>query len=292
MTKLRLTLGFLVIVVLLMSGCIKENQQPAYIYIDNIFFEADTSLGQGSSSSDIVDVWPSIDGQQLGANNLSATFPVILDQNFATNSIKISAGIKENGISNTRVIYPFYEPYVVNLILTPGKVDTFRPTLNYAANATVIIVEDFEQPHLAVFTDDIDENPNTEMINQTTDVFEGTYSGLLVLDSANLDCTVASTPRYSNLQPPGTSFQVYLEMNYKTNSPFQVGLIAHYGSGSETIYKGGANASTEWKKIYFNITTEIFGANAPEYSILFRVINNQSLEQPLIYLDNIKLLHF
>jgi len=292
MTKLHLTLGFLVMVVLLISGCIKENQPPAYIYIDNIFFESDTSLGQGSSSSAIVDGWASVDGQQLGSNNLPAMFPVILDENFPTNSVKISAGIKENGIGNTRVIYPFYEPHVQNLVLTPGEIDTFRPTLHYAANANVIVVEDFEKPNLAVFTDDIDENPNTEMINQTTDVFEGTYSGLLVLDSANLDCTVATSTRYYNLQPAGTSFQVYLEFNYKTNSAFQVGLIAHYPSSTETIYKGGGNATTEWKKIYFNVTQEVFGTNASEYSILFRAIKHADIEQPLIYLDNIKLVHF
>jgi hypothetical protein len=289
--------GILAIVILsiLFSGCIKDSSpsMPAYIHIENIYFEADTSLGQGSSSSSIIDVWPSVDGQQLGANTLSATFPVILDENFVNNSVKISAGIKENGISNTRAIYPFYEPYVVSMQLEPGRIDTFRPTLSYDSTATVIIVDDFENPNQPIFTDDKDGNPNTELIHQTTEVFEGNYSGLLVLDTANLDCTVATSTRYYNLQPPATSFPVWLELNYKTNTPFQIGLIAHYSNGSENyMYKGGGNETTEWKKLYFNITNEVYGTSATEYSVVLRALKYPNTEQPLIYIDNIKLLHY
>ncbi|MDC0231329.1 hypothetical protein OAK19_05125, partial [Aureispira] len=94
MTNYIRTFVFLSAIAFIINGCIKDNSPstPAYIYIDNIFFEADTSLGQGSSSSAIVDVWPSVDGQQLGANSLPATFPVILDENFPINSIRIAAG--------------------------------------------------------------------------------------------------------------------------------------------------------------------------------------------------------
>ncbi|MDC0231076.1 hypothetical protein OAK19_03850, partial [Aureispira] len=134
---------------------------------------------------------------------------------------------------------------------------------------------------------------NTEMINQSTEVFEGSYSGLMVLDSANLDCTVSSSSRFYSLQPSNTSYPVYLELNYKTNTPFQVGLIAHYSNGNTTVmYKGGGNATTEWKKIYFNMTTEVFGANATEYSVVFRALKYADTDQPLIYLDNIKILHY
>ncbi len=294
MTKFYRILGFMIAVMLFMNACIKDTSpsRPAYIYIENIFFEADTMLGQGTSSAAITDAWPSVDGQQLGANNMPTLFPVILDENFPINTVKISAGIKDNGVTNTRAIYPFYKPYVVSLKLEPGKIDTFRPTLRYDTAATIIIVEDFENPNQAVFTTDLDGNPNTEMINQSTEVFEGAYSGLMVLDSANLDCTVATSSRYYNLQPPGTAFKVYFELNYKTNTPFQIGIIAHYANDSETIYKGGGNPSSTWKKIYFNITEDVFRANASEYSVVLRALKYPDTDQPLIYLDNIKILHF
>lgn len=280
---------------LLFSACIKDNSpsMPAYIHVENIFFEADSSLGQGSSSSSIIDAWPSVDGQLLGANNLGATFPVILDPNVTNNSVKISAGIKENGITNTRIIYPFYKPYVETIQLQPGKIDTFRPTLQYDTTAKVLVIEDFENPSQLIFTDDQDGNPNTELIHQNQEVFEGNYSGLMVLDSANLDCTVATSAHYYNLQPSNTSFPVYIEMDYKTNTPFQVGIIAYYPTGSsEFIYKGGGNANSSWKKIYFNITQEVYGSAANEFAIVLRALKYPNTDQPLIYLDNIKLLHF
>jgi len=292
MIKFYQVLGLVIAIVL--SGCIKDNNpsRPAYIYVENVFFEADTMLGQGTSSSNITDVWVSVDGQQLGANNLPALFPVVLDENFQTNSVRISAGIKDNGITNTRAIYPFYDPYIEVVDLEPGKIDTFRPTLNYPANSNVIVVEDFEEPNQPVFTADLDGNPNTEMLTQMDEVFEGLYSGSVLLDSANLDCTVATSTRYFNLNNISAT-AVYLEMDFKTNTPFQVGIIAHYGtSDTEVLYKGGVNATTSWKKIYFNLTQEIFGAQAPEYSVIIRALKYADVAQPEIYVDNIKLVHF
>lgn len=290
MSKLYFILGIALSFGFLFSSCDEEAAVPAYIYIDNIYFTSDSS--SGSSSSAITDVWPSVDGQQLGANTFPCLFPVILDNNFTTHSVKISAGIKENGITNTRIIYPFYLPYVVNLNLESGKIDTIRPTLQYDPAATVIVVEDFEKPNLPIFTNDLDGNPNTFMLHDTTDVFEGNYSGLMVLDTANLDCTVSSSSKFYNLQGVSAS-AVYIELNYKTNTPFQVGLVAHYSNGTTQItYKGGGNASTGWKKIYFNLTAEVYQSNATEYSLIFRALKYADVAQPLIYLDNIKLLHY
>lgn len=295
MTKFYHLLGW--VIVWSMTACIKDSNpsKPAYIYIENIFFEADSSLGQGSSSSSITDVWASVDGQQLGANNFPATFPVILDENFSTNSVKISAGIKDNGIVNSRAIYPFYEPSVTNIKLEPGKIDTFRPTLHYASNAKVVVVEDFEDPNQAIFTDDLDKNPNTKIVYESDPqkVKEGIYSGLMILDSANLECTVASSTRYYNLNKVASS-PVYIELDYQGNTAFQVGLVAHYATGNtEIIYKGGGRASDSWKKFYFNLTQEVYGSNANEYSVIFRAIKPTDLEEtPKVYLDNIKLVYF
>lgn len=292
MIKFYQVLGLVIAIV--MSGCIKDTNpsRPAYVYIEDVFFEADTALAEGSSSSNITDVWASVDGQQLGANTMPALFPVILDENFLMNSVRISAGIKDNGITNTRTIYPFYDSYIETIDLEPGKIDTFRPTLYYPSNANIILVEDFEDPNQPVFTDDLDGNPNTEMLTQMDDVFEGNYSGSIVLDSANLDCTVATSTRYYNLNGLSAT-PVYMEMNFKTNTPFQVGIIAHYGpSDTEVLYKGGVNASTSWKKIYFNLTEEVFSSDATEYSVIVRALKYVTIEEPKIYVDNIKLLYF
>lgn len=275
-----------------MSSCSEDMAapEPAYIFVENIFFDTDSV--NGSNSSVIIDAWPSVDGQSLGANSLPALFPVVPDPNFQTNSIRIAPGIQDNGISGTRAIYPFYLPYTTTLKLQPGKIDTFRPMLDYDPAATVIVVDDFESPTQPAFNDDLDGNPNTFMRYQTQEVFEGNYSGELVLDSANLECTIATSTRFFNVVNVSAT-PVYLELNYKTNSPFEIGLVAHYNAGNRNIiYKGGMNPTETWKKIYFNLTTEVFGSNAPQYSVVIRALRLPNFSNPKAYVDNIKLLHY
>jgi len=274
------------------TGCIKDNNPPlpAYIHVADIGFLADST--QGTSSYKIKDMWLSVDGQQIGANATPTTFPIILDENFQTNTIRIAAGIEENGINNSRRIYPFYEPFETTIDLVAGQVDTFSPILRYDTTATIETIEDFE-PTGTVFSDDKDGNPNTFMRRQSTDVFEGDFSGQLVLDSANLECVVATAFKYSNLQPVGTSFPVYLEMNYKTNNIMSVGIIAHYNNGStQTTYIAGVNRKNYWNKIYFNLTETVFGSGANQFSIIFQATKQQDVSDPQIFVDNIKLVHF
>jgi hypothetical protein len=274
-------------------SCIKDTNPPlpAYIQVNTVAFQSDSA--QGSSSSNIQDAWVSVDGQLLGTNTLPViSFPVIVDENFQTNTIRIAAGIADNGISNTRRIYPFYLPFDTTMKLTPGETYTFSPTLRYDSTATVRIIEDFE-PTGTIFSEDLDNNPNTFMERQNTDVFEGNFSGRFVLDSANLECTVATAVRYSNLQPNATSFPVYLEMDYNTNASFSVGIIAHYGSQTQINYIAGVNSTGgDWNKIYFNLTEAIFAAGASQYSIIFRITKPIAVDQVEAYIDNIKLVHY
>ncbi len=296
MTKqIRLFYAFLFTFSLLWTGCIKDSNPPlpAYVYVDNIYLEVANDGSQGGGSANIQDAWISVDGQVLGANTLPAvTFPVILDDNFPTNTIRISAGIAENGIANTRRIYPFYQPFEMVVDLEAGRTDTFAPVLTYDSTATIRIIEDFE-PTGTVFSTDLDNNPNTFMRRQNTDVFEGNYSGEIVLDSANLECIVATSVKYSQLQPVGTSFPIYLEMDYKTNTALSVGIIAHYTDGStQTTYIAGVNPNNTWNKIYFNLTETVFAAEAAQYSIVLQSIKSLDTDKAAIYVDNIKLLHF
>ncbi len=275
------------------TSCDSEKADiPAYIRINSSNFVVDSSGTQGSSSSKINDIWLSVNGQQIGANNIPSEFPVIIDPNIGMQQVRLSAGIIDNGISNTRKAYPFYAVKEYLLPMIEGETYTFDPIFTYDSSATIINIEDFEQPGTA-FGDDLDGNPNTSLIKQTVDVFEGTASGQLYLDSANLECTVASSVKQSNLQPPGTSFPVYIEMDYKTNTLIQVGIQSTYSSGSVvTDYFAGINPNETWNKIYFNITELIFTKGANQYQIVFRALNQNSNITPLIYLDNIKLLHF
>lgn len=292
--KLIKEIALLLILASLFHSCIKDTNPPlpAYVKVDSISFSVAADGSEGTGSYNIKDVWISVDGQQLGVNNLPyVSFPVILDTNYSTNSIKISAGIEENGIANTRRIYPFYKPYTTTANLVAGETTVFSPALRYDTAAIIRIIEDFE-PNGTVFSEDKDGNAATFMARQSTEVFEGNYSGQIILDSANLECEVATAIKYSNLQPAATSFPVYLEMDYKTNNSFSVGIVAHYGSSTQITYIAGVNKSDDWNKIYFNLTTAVFSADADQYSIIIRALKNVTVLDPKIYIDNIKLVHY
>lgn len=280
---------------LVFSACFKDEApgEPAYIRVESIQLAVDTNGSQGASTSSITDAWISVDGQQLGAGTFPATFPVIIDENFPTNSIRVQAGIKNNGITNTRAEYPFYESVILTENLEAGDVFTVSPTVTYDAQTVIEIVDDFEDPNQPIFTVDLDNNPNTEVISQSDDVRSGMYSGRITIDDSNLECTVASSTFYSNLTGISAT-PVYIEMDYKTNVPIQVGLRAHYSTNdTDAIYKGGVNDSKGvWRKIYFEFTSEAFGSNAPSYSVLLRAIRTPGVDTPEVLIDNIKLVHF
>ncbi|MCP4441431.1 MAG: hypothetical protein GY810_21195 [Aureispira sp.] len=288
--------SILVILAITLSSCIKDKSPnvPAYIYVPAIDFQAGN--GQGSSSSNITDAWITVDGNLIGVKDLPALLPVIIDDYSVSHTVRIAAGIKDNGLSNENVRYPFYSKYEEQHMLEPGKADTIRPTLIYDdsdPNLEVMILEDFEGPGI-LFAEDVDGYSTTYMEKTQEDVFEGDYSGKIYVDSSNWDGRVASSFKYSNLQPANTAFPVYLEVNYKSNIPVEVGVIAHYYNGSSNEkYKGGFNPRDSWNKIYFNLTEDIFSLGASQYAIVFRArYPTTHTGAANIYIDNVKLLHY
>ncbi len=295
MKKIKKNITLLAILSLILSSCIKDSNPPipAYVEVGTIQLTVDSNGSQGAGTYNIKDAWVSADNQLLGINTLpSVRFPVIFDQNLQVHSLKVAAGIEDNGVSNSRVIYPFYQVFKTTANLKAGEVTILNPVIRYDTNVTVIIIEDFE-PTGTVFSDDRDGDTSSYMARQSTEVLSGNFSGQILIDSAYLECEVATSVKYSNLQPAATSYPVYLEMDYKTNNHFSVGIIAHYNStSSQTTYIAGVNPSNKWKKIYFNLTNTIFSAKAPQYSIVIRALKNTAVSEPKIYLDNIKLVHY
>ena len=75
----------------------KRNLTPAYIKINDIELN-------NSSTDKITDAWVYIENQLQGVYELPAKFPVL---ETGVKEIRIKAGIKNNGISSSRVFYPF-----------------------------------------------------------------------------------------------------------------------------------------------------------------------------------------
>lgn len=279
----------------LLTGCQKGSELdiPSYITIDTI--SVDINGDQGSASSKIVDAWVYTDDDLEGAYELPASFPVL---KAGKTVLRIQPGIKLNGMAETRVPYPFYDTIARTVTLNrEQKVDLGHIKAKYKSSTVFGWIEDFEDSGISIDT----TARSTEKISRITDesltnMVEGEinhYAGKVVLasDSAAFECTSHEDFVFSNTLPEEKSY-VFLEMNYKTNCAFTVGLIV-YGTQISMEPVLVVNPSEEWNKIYINFTPTVsFNSDATKFKVFFYATKPDDVEKGEIYLDNIKLLHF
>jgi hypothetical protein len=281
--KLLLFVGMLP---LLFWRCNRDEPIPAYIYIPAVTLTTDSSGVQGTASQKIVDVWVTVGNSYLGAYELPAIIPVL---ETGSKHVLIRAGVKENGISATRTPYPFYTTFEKDVTLTAKKIDTIKPTFKYDDNKTHFDwIENFESGFMSVEP----TSRNTADVGITTkpdSVFEGHGSLHVYMDSTNNFLELNSKTTY--VLPRGKA--VWLEMNYKTDAPIEIGYLSIDATGAKQVFAAGVNPNKEWNKIYFNLTNRISiepSANTFRIYILSPKPNDKTSAH--ILLDNIKLLHF
>lgn len=270
-----------------------EEDLPAYIYIDP--FTLTTNPGtQGSASAGITEAWLFLDGDFLGAYSLPATVPLLTD---GSHTIRLEPGIRDNGISSTPEVYPFYETYETPVELTVGETDTLRPTTRYKTNAEFIFVENFERSdHL--FLDVKVGAPDTRVDRIQQDAFEGNFSGTLSLSLDQPEVLIATSRRF--VFPDEVVPTIYLEMNYKSEGLVGFGIIGYDNQSpidGEVLLSAGFRPSAEWNKIYFNLNRVFANRNFLEYQVVFQAAIPQEegtyiTENVRIWLDNIKLIQF
>ncbi|MBA3648737.1 MAG: hypothetical protein H0W62_09330 [Chitinophagales bacterium] len=253
---------------------------PAYLQVDTVNFNA--GPGQGSSSQRITDVWVDANYTSEGVYEIPKTFPLL---NNGNTSIIINAGIWDNGISETRAIYPFYYPDTMSVSLNPGKIYSITPQFTYSPGTKFPLIEDFEAGN--VF-DKISGDTNMIRTNDLLNKLEGNYSGYIFLNKDHSIYEGRTTAGY--ILPKDKP--VYLEMNYKCNQMFQIGLYGSASLGTTFLYKWNINPRSEWNKIYLNMGNDIANLSSDSYQILIRAVYDSSSTESRIYLDNIKLVNF
>lgn len=279
-------LGILAISSWPIGGCDffdEEEPVPSYIYIDTIFLSTET--GQGTNRHSVTDAWVSVGADLVGAFPLPALIPVL---ETGEQEVTVFGGVLQNGIGATRDVYPFYTRYTVAKNLIPGQIDTIRPTVKYSDNLVFLSMEDFETSN--IISDEIDGNNNTKINFSTTEVFEGNRSGHIVL-SGNDNYIETGTNLFYEF--PTTPDRVYLELHYKNDIAFEVGIAGKSNNYFERFYKVGVLPSSEWKKIYIdfsNDVTSMMTNSAEEFQVVFRALDTGNTATN-IYLDNIKLIY-
>ncbi len=278
---------FLFILLSLLNSCDKEEIKatiPAYLEIDKIdVFNDRPELG--SSSSNIEDAWVFINDRLIGTFELPTRIPILTTGEV---NLKVRGGILNNGASNTRVIYDFYEFYDTNFVFVEEEI--YKPNIKVEYKSETIAnddwgVEDFETG--VNFINNPQSDAALRRITDANKVYEGDASGSGALGVGD-NFFEAYTRDIINV--PRNGLPVYLEFDYKSTHDFQVSVYVN--NRMQQVPFVTVRARSEWNKIYLdfsNVFPILF--DAANYNIAFGYVKPIGEEGELL-LDNVKLLHF
>jgi len=285
--RLKTIVYFLFLLALVFQGCDIINPQekePAYLYIPSFTFQA--NLDQGTSSEEITEVWVYANDKSLGVYDLPAKIPIL---DLGTSNIRIFAGIKNNGISNSRIRYPFYAPFDTTLTISAFQIDTIVPNFSYY-NLVVINEKAFESGNFLTQTGA--NNGTFSTTNNNLQVFEGSRSGVGHLDAGMSLLYFKDDENFTYT----SGDNVFLEMNYSSNNTFSVGFITTTGGITAKNMaliinptSSGDGLTPVWKKIYIDFGYLLLqNPNAQYHEWYIEAVPNNSSVPVNIFLDNLK----
>jgi len=296
---MRIRLFFFIIVGILffITSCDIINPEepiPAYLVISEFTLNTDLAT-EGTNSHKITEAQIFVANELIGIFTLPATVPVLAE---GAQDVQIFPAIRSNGLGDITDIYPFYERYQTTLDFVPGNTETITPVTKYLDNVKFFFEpqESFEDGTLT-FGIDLDGDPATTIELTNQEVFEGNGSGLIELERADAQMELGSN-LITDL--PTNSNATFLELNYKTEASFLVGVLG-YDSQGRIIYSlidKGVNSKADWNKIYFDFSEEMIDLISIQDQLAgWRLVIVSDLfdgesDQANIYLDNIKLVQF
>ncbi len=276
-------------------------EPAAYLHIKG--FNLTTNNGtEGSPSHNISTVWLYVDGKIQGVYEVPVTVPIVTTT--GTHKIRLSPGIKVNGISATRSPYPFYTDYEEDIFLTQNEVhyvnaaNDSMATTTYNTKADFDFIEDFESGLSIERTSKSDSLSPSVIVTDPNLIFPeagNTSSYEITLretDSSSTIVELQTIDAYDDLPKFGAN--VFLELNYKSEHRFVVGVFGIRSGGQvNQVPTVTVNPSDEWNKIYINLVNEISSdVAATEFRIFIGAVKGTTeVGEKKIYLDNIKLIH-
>lgn len=265
----------------------RDEEIPSYIAIDTIRLNANTAL-QGSASSKITDAWIYVDDQLVGAFELPCKIPVLAA---GEHKISIGAGVMVNGLTALRAPYPFYRFYSENSIpLMEGEIREINPVVTYFDSLQFAFMANFDDLSGSKLEAAGASDTTIALTSNPEHVFEGAGSMLAALyrDSGFIEFQMVEA-----VELPKQGTTVYLELNYKTTHILNVGLKANYiSSGTVSAPLVSLYPSTEWNKIYINLTRQVSQQiNAANYRVYFYAPKPAGSGQMELFIDNMKIVY-
>jgi len=261
-----------ILLLLTLFACKKENiSEPSYISIKSIYLDSTTT-------SNITDAWVYIDEVLQGVYELPTDFPVLAS---GVHKLRVKAGIKDNGIASSRIAYPFYSSYIIDEQNFNARTTIeIIPEVNYL-DGTEFFIEDFEEG-LSLDTDSASFSRSEE------DGIDGKYGKVTLIDSMLI--SEITTDELDELPQAGAP--VYLELDYKCNTQFLVGVYVNFPGYVLQKDLLWVNPKEDWNKIYVNLTSTISeGVGAESFSVFIDMKRDFELVTNTLYFDNLKVVY-
>ena len=271
---------------------------PAYVYVPSVTFYTDTidksdKNYEGANTSRIKDAWLYNSGGLLGAAiGLPALVPVQVNGADSID-LRVEAGVLRSGQDDQRIPYPLMQPYTRRIRLIPGRVDTIYPDFTYYRTRQFAFIEDFDRPGFRFAINPHYRYPGDTVmaVNDARALAPGN-SGMFAISRNNTRFQILTTDQYVL---PGMNLPVFLELDYHTNLPLEVGY--YYDdpklgpSAADSVISLYPNSS--WNKVYVSLNEEIAPhqqAGSTAFKFYIGVYNPDSIE-PAVFIDNIKLVY-
>lgn len=278
MKLLRLLILFFVGILTIESCNIVNPAEPVptYVHIDSFAFQPTPTLG--TSSHKITSVWVYFEGKTIGAFPLPCNIPIITSK---PGQLMVRPGVTVDGVSDIQTPYFEYLKDTSTIQAKPGETINYLPTTGYVDDSLLNLVnQDFESGNPF---QKMDGDSGILVTSFPSNVFEGTYSGILTLDSLEYSVNLLQTGFYAKYNP-------FVELNYKNTVPFTVGLQTTNNNGQTVVqYLAGFNPKTEWNKVYISIIDFVNQFQNREYRLVIRAVNTTD-KQVYVALDNIKII--
>ena len=283
---MRFLLFFVLSVNLFIAASCKKHvpSDAAFFIKTNLISVATNTATQGSGSHKISDLWLYVNGQFQGAYPSGNLMPIITKNSKV--KINIFAGIKNNGISSTRLSWIFYDYITLDTLVESGKTIERPMTFMYKTNTKFEWLENFSGPGVTLVKSGDNDTDTTWKPASVADCFEGNSAEIGL--AGKPDGAVAIVQSAIGHSLPTASSNVYLEINYKSNQGFEVGVKAGAVQKS-TVF---VNPSEGWNKIYIQLADAINRQpTASTHKIYFKMVKTSGNPNPKVFLDNIKLIY-
>ncbi|MCX8080839.1 MAG: hypothetical protein N3F09_06340 [Bacteroidia bacterium] len=275
--------GYYWLLFLFLISCKRDKHKaPEVFYVKPDPVLLTTQAGQGSAHHKITDIWFYSDGKFRGIYPVGNPIPVI--KSSEKQRLDFFAGILNSGSSQSRISWDLYAPIRLDTSASPLQTLNIPLSFTYKNSVVFAWMEDFEMPGFSLIKSSVADT-NFKVHQNNSHVFEGNRSIEFGLAGNKQLAQFESASSYTF---PATSQNIFLELSYKCNCEFEVGIqsLAQYFPVRFITPK------EHWNKIYLFLT-EAIRADAfnNEKKIIIKLRRDSEIPEQKVWIDNIKLVY-